>query len=200
MAGEAGGGHAMTCTTLWDAATAIGTIAMAVTTSIVIRQNKRQRQDLALQHEDTFKPVCVLVQEKELAGTFDRSDIVQCLVDPNDPLKYFRVTCGVKNIGCGPAMNLRLVMRFSTSKPDSLPRVDIEMLGTSQSLSSPIKVPVFLKPNGFNESNYQFAPGEVWELWLVYEDVFGNVFHTRHTKNPQQPWASFGKGDINRHD
>ena len=199
MAGEAGGGHAMTCTTLWDAATAIGTIAMAVTTSIVIRQNKRQRQDLALQHEDTFKPVCVLVQEKELTGTFDRSDIVQCLVDPNDPLKYFRVTCGVKNIGCGPAMNLRLVMRFSTSKPDPLPQVEIQMLGANQSLPSPIQVPVFLNDN-FNDGWYQSAPGDVWELWLIYEDVFGNVFHTRHTKNPQQPWATHGKGGISWRD
>jgi hypothetical protein len=190
----------MTLATIWDAATAFGTVAMAVTTAIVMRQNMWQRQDIARQHRDAFKPVCVFVPNKRLAGPFDRSDIVQCLVDPNDPLKYFRVTCGVKNIGCGPAMNLRLVMRFSTSKPDSLPRVEIEMLGANQSLPSPIKVPVFLRPDGFNDGNYHFAPGEVWKLGLVYEDVFGSVFHTRHTKNPQQPWASFGKGDINRHD
>jgi hypothetical protein len=185
----------MTRAIIWDAATAIGTIAMAVTTGIVIRQNRRQRQDMARQHQDTFKPVCVLVPDKGLAGASVRCDIVQCLIDPGDPLKYFRVSCGVKNIGCGPAMNLRLAMRFSTSQPDPLPRVEIEMLGANQSLPSPIKVPVFLHDR-FNSSDYQLAPGEVWELWLIYEDIFGNVFHTRHTKNPQEPWARFGNGNV----
>jgi hypothetical protein len=189
----------MNWTAIWDAATAIGTIAMAVTTSIVIRQNKRQRRDMARQHLDAFKPICELVPDKGLAGASVRCDIVQHHEEPNDPTKFFLVACGVKNIGCGPAMNLRLVMCFSTSQPDPLPHVEIEMLGANQSLSSPIKVPVFLSDR-FNSSNYQLAPGEVWELWLVYEDIFGNVFHTRHTKNPQQPWARFGKGDMNLHD
>ena len=189
----------MTYTTLWDAATAIGTIAMAVTTGIVIRQNRQQREGIERQHQDTFKPVCVLVPEIPLAGPTDRSEIVQRLESPYGRMGYYSVTCGVKNIGCGPAMNLRLVMCFSTSQPDPLPHVEIEMLGANQSLSSPIKVPVFLSDR-FNSSDYQLAPGEVWELWLIYEDIFGNVFHTRHTKNPQEPWARFGEGEIKPHD
>ena len=189
----------MILATIWDAATAIGTIAMAVTTGIVIRQNRRQRQDTARQHQDTFKPVCVLVPENGLAGPSDRCDIVQCFDSPNDPLKCYRVTCGIKNIGCGPAMNLRLVMRFTVSNPEPLIQVELEMIGAKQSLPSPIKVPVFFQDR-FNSSSYQFAPGEVWELWLIYEDIFGNAFHTRHTKNPQEPWARFGEGEIKPHD
>lgn len=178
----------MTWATFWDAATAMGTIAMAGTTLWVIRQSKQD-------HQDAIRPICELVPDKGLAGPFVRYDVVQRYEEPNDPTKYFLVTCGVKNIGNGPAMNLRLVMRFSISKPTPLPRVEIQMLGANQSLPTPIRVPVFFSDT-FNEMSYQFASGEVWELWLVYEDIFGNVFHTRHTKNPQEPWARFGTGDM----
>lgn len=176
-----------------EALTAFGTVAMAVTTWVVIRQNKQE-------HQDAIRPICELVPDKELAGPFVRYKIVQHYEEPNDPTKYFLVTCGVKNIGNGPAMNLRLVMRFSISNPVPLPQVEIQMLGANQSLPSPVKVPVFLQQDRFNTGNYEGAPGLGWELWLIYEDVFGNVFHTQHTKNPQEPWATHGKGDMNLHD
>ncbi len=177
---------------IFEALTAFGTVAMAVTTWVVIRQNRQE-------HQDAIRPICELVPDKGLAGPFIRCDIVQLHEEPNDPTKFYHVTCGVKNIGNGPAMNLRLVMRFSISNPVPLPQVEIQMLGANQSLPSPIKVPVFLSVN-FNGTSYPIAPGEGWELWLIYEDVFGNVFHTRHTKNPQQPWVTHGKGDMNLHD
>ena len=182
----------MTWATIWDAGTAVGTVAMAITTWVVIRQNKQD-------HQDAIRPICELVPDKGLAGPSVRYDIVQHRIEPGEATKFFFITCGVKNIGNGPAMNLRLVMRFSTSKPDPLPQVEIQMLGANQSLPSPIQVPVFLNDN-FNDGWYQSAPGDVWELWLIYEDVFGNVFHTRHTKNPQEPWATHGKGGISWRD
>ena len=173
----------MTWTTIWDAFTAIGTVAMAATTGWIILQNKRQ-------HQDALRPVCVLVPDEGL-DQFARRDIVKHYEEPNNPTKFFLIHSGVKNIGGGPAVKLRLVMRFSTN-PLAKPEVELRPLGANQSISSPIRVPAFLHER-FNASDYQIAPGDVWELWLVYEDVFGNVFHTRHTKNPQQPWASFGK-------
>ena len=176
----------MTWATCWDAATAIGTIAMAVTTGIVIRQNKRH-------HRDALKPVCVLVPDEGL-DTFARRDVVQHHEEPNNPTKFFLVRCAVKNIGGGPAVKLKLTMRFPPN-PIAHPEVEPQPLGAQQSLPSPIRVPVFLHDN-FNTSDYQFAPGGVWDLWLIYEDIFGNIFHTRHTKNPQEPWARFGEGDA----
>lgn len=173
-----------------DALTAAGTIAMAVTTGIVIRQNQRH-------HQDAFRPVCILVPDEGL-DAFARREIVEHHEEPNNPAKFFRIHCGVKNVGGGPAIKLRLVMRFS-GNPIAQPEVELQPLGAEQSNPSPVRVPAFLHER-FNLADYQIAPGDVWELWLVYEDIFGNVFHTRHTKNPQQPWASFGNGGMKRHD
>ncbi len=176
----------MTWTAVWEGATAVGTIAMAVTTGVVIRQNKRH-------HQDAFKPICVLVPDEGL-DTFARRDVVQHHEESNNPSKFFLVRCAVKNIGGGPAVKLRLGMGFPPN-PVARPGVELQPLGAQQSLPSPIRVPAFLHDN-FNTSDYKFAPGVVWEVWLIYEDLFGNVFHTRHTKNPQLPWARFGEGDA----
>ena len=60
-------------------------------------------------------------------------------------------------------------------------------------MASPLKISVVLHDE-FNRMDYEVAPGEVWELCLVYEDVFGNVFHTKHSKNPQKPWTVLSRG------
>ncbi|HUX28077.1 MAG TPA: hypothetical protein VMV39_04785 [Terracidiphilus sp.] len=56
-----------------------------------------------------------------------------------------------------------------------------------------IPVPTPHRPQ-FNETDAQLAPGEHWEIVLEYEDVFGRTFHTSHTKNPQLPWTTIGRG------
>lgn len=181
----------MTWAIIWDAATAIGTIAMAVTTGIVIRQNKKQRQDIARQHQEALLPICVLVPEAGMDAT-GRRDILQVHQEPNDPSKYFFVHCGVKNIGSGPAVKLKLRVTFWTNTAARF-EAELSPLGANESAAGPLRVPVFLGDQ-FTESEYGWAPGEGWDLWLEYEDVFGNVFHTRHTKTPQQPWVQIGKG------
>jgi hypothetical protein len=176
----------MTWATAWDAFTGIGTMAMAGATYWVIRQNKQH-------HQDSFKPVCVLVPDEGL-DALARRGIVQHHEEPNNPTKNFLVRCSVKNIGGGPAVKLRIVMRLP-GNPAAKPEVELNPLGSNQCDLSPIRIPAIFHER-FNASDYQFAPGEVWELWLVYEDVFGHIFHTRHSKNSQQPWASFGSGDM----
>jgi hypothetical protein len=176
----------MTWPTIWDAFTAIGTVAMAVTTGLVIRRSKQE-------HRDTFRPICMLVPDEGL-DAISRRGIVKCYEEPNNPAKAYLVQCSVKNIGSGPALNLRIVVRFSTSS-GAEPSAELSALGSKEHLASPVKVSVFLSDQ-FNRMDYEVAPGEVWELLLIYEDVFGNVFHTRHTKDPQQPWSVVGKGGM----
>ncbi|QWY77985.1 hypothetical protein [Ferrovum myxofaciens] len=36
-----------------------------------------------------------------------------------------------------------------------------------------------------------------WEIVLKYEDVFGNKFHTVHTKDALHPWTKVGGDQIN---
>lgn len=183
----------MTWGTIWEAFTAVGTVAMAVTTVLVIRQNKQQRQEIARQHQDTFKPVCVLVPDEGLAQ-MALANVVEKYEESGSSQKFYSVKCSVRNIGAGPAIRLRLYLHLPTDQ-GSGQRCEFPPLGKNQSIASPLKIAVFLNDQ-FNAGNFQLAPGTVWELWLEYEDIFGNVFHTRHTKNPQEPWAKFGKGRI----
>jgi hypothetical protein len=37
----------------------------------------------------------------------------------------------------------------------------------------------------------------VWEIVLEYEDVFGNKFHTVHTRDALHPWTKVGIGRLN---
>lgn len=78
----------MTWSTFWDAFTAVGTVAMAVTTVLVIRQNTQE-------HQDRFRPICVLVPDDGL-DHFARRNIVQCHEDSARPGKFYLLKCGVK--------------------------------------------------------------------------------------------------------
>ena len=81
-----------------------------------------------------------------------------------------------------------------SSRPDIELKSELPPLGANQQDESPIKISVFLSDK-FSKMDYEVAPGEVWELRLIYEDVFGNVFHTRHSKNPHTPWTVLGRGE-----
>ena len=176
----------MTWPTFWDAFTAIGTVAMAMTTALIIRQNRRQ-------HQETSRPICALVPEKGTDAS-GRRDILQVHQEPNDPARYFLVHCDVKNVGGGPAVKLKLRVTFWVNTAAHF-EAELSPLGSHESAAGPLRVPVFVG-NQFTLTEYQLAPCEGWDLWLEYADVFGNMFHTRHTKNPQQPWTLLGEGGI----
>lgn len=173
----------MTWSTAWEASTAVGTVAMAVTTVLVIRQNRRQ-------HQDAFRPICVLVPDDGLNQSA-RLHILQKYEEPGKPDKFYNVRCSLRNIGVGPALQVRLIVRFS-SRPGFEIKSELPPVGAKQAIESPLRIPVFLHDR-FNSSDFEIAPGEVWELHLIYQDVFGNTFHTCHSKNPQVQWTTLGR-------
>ena len=175
---------------VWSAFTAVGTVAMAVTTMWVIRQDRRR-------HQDSFKPICVLMPDGGV-DPLSREDLLKRVEPlPNDPDREFTIHCLLKNIGTGPAMKIRLAVRF----------MGVAGYGPSRELSSlapgesrgdkdhPLRIPTRLH-HGFNDTDFASAAGTGWEIVLVYQDLFGKVFHTRHSKNPQEPWTVFGEGPI----
>jgi hypothetical protein len=46
---------------LWSFGTAAGTLALAGATYAIIRQGKQQREEAQKQHQDRFRPICMLV-------------------------------------------------------------------------------------------------------------------------------------------
>jgi hypothetical protein len=77
----------------------------------------------------------------------------------------------------------------------------------------PLRVPIQFG-KGFNETDFSQIVGKLWELIIVYEDIFGNPFYSVHEKRPlqleklygvpgssefaapSQPWVTFHKGRV----
>lgn len=188
---------------------------MAVATFVVILQGRRLRRDDDQHHQDEFRPICVLTPYDGVDPRHWRDTLLT--VSPDAPRPGFgivAVKCELRNIGCGPALNLRIMFRFHdmggfTTQPWELARLRRgELLGSK---GVPLEIPIQFEPR-FNNTDFSYVPGKPWELLLVYEDVFGNVFHSLHPKHPlqmnklyrepgvelpfapPQSWVTLGKG------
>ena len=123
--------------------------------------------------------------------------VLECAFMPPIPSIRRLVLCGVvRNIGVGPAINARITLRIRGIEgygPDPLSLPPIGAGDLFGKFDDSIPMPISYR-NGFSDTDAQSAPGEHWELLLEYEDVFGRIFHTVHSKNPQVPWTTIGRG------
>ncbi|MBW8074461.1 MULTISPECIES: hypothetical protein [Metallibacterium] len=184
-------------TTFWTGAAAIFTAAMAWFTRKSIAEGQRQHRDAREQserhHQQSFRPLLVLAPLHGEAP-LDRSSLLY--FDPPVPgvtNRRYLIPCRLQNVGVGPALRARIMLRFN----------GIDGYGVSQELAPmppgasrgdaehPLRV-LFQPRDGFNDSDASMSIGGLWELILEYEDVFGNDFHTIHSKNPQLPWTVCG--------
>jgi hypothetical protein len=171
---------------LWSFLTAVGTISMAVTTYAVIRQSREQLHQGQKQHRDRFKPICFLMPWNGVDPWNKRNQ----LMFKNDPdpasdnpsFGSLGINCVLRNVGTAPALNLRVKFRFPnwTTEP-----WELSPLGAGDSRPSPLVVPVRIQDR-INRSDFSMVTGESWEIWLEYEDVFGERFCTVHHKGPLQ--------------
>ena len=182
----------MSLNDIFNFLTSVGTVAMAITTGWVILQNKKH-------HQNSFKPICVLVPEHGVDPGYLRSEILkyQETAANDTPHGKFEIHCVLKNIGVGPALNVKIKIRiplidgYCTSMTLS-PLARDESRGGKE---NPLLVSVTFR-DGFSRTDFASATNQVWEIFIEYQDCFGNIFHTRHTKNPQEPWSTFSDGPI----
>lgn len=186
----------------WSAFTAVGTIAMAVTTFFTIKQGQKilknaeqqrndfeqQRKDTERQHQDGLKPICALLPYDYIDPLTERGKLIECIDDIINGIGRLKVYCVLKNIGTGPALNIRFRFKFIDmdgfeTAPWALPPLEA---GTS--CGSPAKHLIFpIRINEqFNKTEFQAIPGKGWLIVLDYEDVFGNEFQTVHSKQTFQ--------------
>ena len=174
----------------WDALTAIGTSAMAITTYFVIRQGAKQRQDAERQHRDQFKPICVLTPYNHVDAWNKRGELIAAIPpgQANQAFGTINIFCALKNVGVGPALNLRLKFRFPNRNESgwSTDPWELAPLGAGKEYGSgaaPLAVPFRLIPT-FTTTDFSGIEGDLWEIWLEYEDVFGRSFRSIHSKAP----------------
>jgi hypothetical protein len=200
---------------LWSSLTAVGTIGMAVATDTIIRQGKQERADVERHHRDQFRPVCVLLPYDGVDRRECRHKLVETVAPPPQPSSFgtVAVKCGLRNIGTGPALRLRMSFRFldiggyTTTPHEVAPLAAGEARGSED---APLLVPVWVYDGGpFNQSSFATIANTQWEIRLEYEDVFGQRFCAVHhkasvldagipdpyvpgyTKLLPQPWLTF---------
>jgi hypothetical protein len=204
----------------WDALTAIGTVSMAVATFAVIGQAWRNRRDDERRHRDGLRPICVLTPYDGVDPGPYRRELLGVDTDPSRPgFGIVEVGCALRNIGPGPALNVRIAFRlfsfggYETQQCEFGPLRAGEIRGSE---TMPLRVPIqFRSPLG--EQEFAQLPGSSWEIILTYDDIFGQSFHSMHPKHPfqmnrlyrepgaekftapLQPWVTLGKGKPPQH-
>lgn len=195
----------------WSAFTAIGTIAMAVTTFFTIRQGRKilkndeqqrndfeqQRKDTERQHQDSLKPICCLMPYGRVDQFFYRGnhlkkssldEIHHGRLDAEIFIGYVEVLCLLKNIGVGPAINIRFRFRFIDMGGLTTEPCELAPLGAGDSYGgseTSLLLPIRITEN-FNKTAFNGILQKSWEILLDYEDVFGNKFQTVHSKQTFQ--------------
>lgn len=176
----------------WVMLTAAGTLALATATFLVIKQDQnlrddaeQQRQDTERQHRDLQKPICLLAPYSNVDPGSQRRDLVQRR-DPlpeNPGLGRVAILCTMKNIGPGPALKLKLRFRFLAMDGWMTEPWELAPLGAGEQYGNPtdqLIVPIHVD-NRFGSAIAHLFTGEPWEIWLDYEDVFGQKFQTAHS-------------------
>lgn len=179
------------------------TAAVARETAALVAQEDRH-------HKERFTPVCVLVPQPPRGSGSRRSQLVRlngCLDPVSDGVPrewcFCEVACAVHNAGVGPALNVVMIVRFLGGETHEA-LYELSPLGSGQTFdptSSPagvFVVPVEITAGIAREDLESALNDGHWELYLQYSDVFGDVFHTKHTADPEQPWTAFKKGDRQR--
>ena len=201
---------------LWDALTGVGTLALAIATFFVILQGRTERRDNERHHRDSLRPICMLTPYAGVDPAVGRSTLLTVQPDvPRPGVGMVTLDCALRNVGPGPALNLRLMIRLHDLGGYTTRPWELGPVGPGESrgrADAPLRVPILIRAP-LERQNFVQIEGMPWELILIYEDVFGNVFHTIQPKNPlqmhrlssiegttqfdapAQPWAIIGTGD-----
>jgi hypothetical protein len=198
-----------------EAWTAIGTLAMAATTLIVVLQGWVNRRDDERRHRDGLRPICVLTSYDGVDPRPWRNELLA--VDPKAPLPGFgivEIRCALRNIGPGPALNVRIAFRIYTLGGYETEHCELGPLRAGEirgSESAPLRVSVQLR-SPLGDQEFAQLPGGSWEIILTYDDIFEQNFYAMHPKHPLQmnrlyrlpgddkytaplqPWVTLGKG------
>lgn len=191
----------------WDAITAIGTAAAAGFTAVMawftrraIIEGQGQRKEAnkhfaktrkqdRRHHEDSFHPLLVLSPQGN--DSIDRQNLLAMM-----PSGFgLFAECGVRNIGAGPALNIRLSV-WGDGRHGFGPSCELSPLAAGDTFygrEGHIKIgPTY--SDAFNRTDLTHMAGGLWLLVLEYEDIFGNPLYTIHTKENGKPWTSVGRG------
>lgn len=172
---------------LWTLLTGVGTLALAIATFYAVKDNKTQQRDAERHHRDQFKPICVLAAPDGVDQRTSGEPLLEVKPPPHvtSDNHCLEIRCVLRNVGSGPALNLRLWFRSRdmgdwTTQPFEL--MPIEAKGGRGDVIRPLRIPV--RPGDrLNTTDLFHFPGRPWEIILEYQDIFGRRYQSTHSKS-----------------
>jgi hypothetical protein len=181
----------------WLVVESVATAFSAEFSAVMAGMTWRAIADGRKHHKDEYRPILVLAP----GGGVDpacRDTFLKPERSPSDGGAGYALSGVVlKNIGRGPALNCRVTIRFQgiegygVTRGLSPVRAGAEHENDGRSLYVPVSF-----GRGFEDTDWQTAPGAGWQIFLEYEDLFAQVFHTVHRSDPRVSWTSLGTGPI----
>lgn len=193
----------------WGMWTALGTLGLAVGTLLVAlatawsvdvsrRQFKEDRKSNEDHHQQSQRPVVVLMPEWDV-GTSNRRKIKNGYINVSrfrevdtDPV-LLRITKPICNIGLGPALNVRVEIMPDQDVFTDTEVIDVKPLGATTDNN---QTQLTASANLVNPESTGAVMGKLnagWTIVISYEDVFGTNYKTTHRNepnNPKTPWAT----------
>ena len=201
----------------WDAWTAVGTMSMAIATFVVVLQGRRHRKDDAQRHQDSSRPICILTPYDGVDPRHRRDTLLAISGQPpSQGFGIVEIRCALRNIGSGPAVNVGIMFRFFNMNGYATDTWELSPLRPGESRGDedqPLRIPIQFGQR-FNQTAFSQVVGKLWEIVVVYEDIFGNPFYSAHQKRPlqldklyrapgssefiapSQAWVTFGRGEF----
>jgi len=178
----------------WTAIESVATVASVLATAAMTWMTYRAIRQTRDIHKDDYRPALAFAPDGVVDRDF-RSDLLRIERDTGDATNGYALRVVLKNIGKGPALNVRCTLEFLGVEKYGV-ATELAPVGAHERLDFGDQ-PLWIKftPNiSFNDTDFHYGPRTAWKIFLEYEDVFGQCFHTIHVKNPQEPWTAIGRG------
>ncbi|OCB03616.1 hypothetical protein BBC27_00485 [Acidithiobacillus ferrivorans] len=173
---------------------------------LVIKNDELMRQN-ERHHMDDARPI-VIIEHDDNIERYDARSIVSSIKESGANLgnnyATFSLNGQLRNIGVGIALDVTLMIRFEKSSRKEIiaefPPLEAasgsRQLGAIEFHTTTLDSD-FLGPNNqFKYNEYQSAPGQLWEIYISYKDIYGRLFYTKHPKNPQERWTTLGEPEC----
>lgn len=183
----------------WAAIESVSASLAAIVTGVMAWMTYRTIVQARIHHKDEYRPILSFTPVG-VADPVHRDQILKIEMPQSPNPDYCYGLRGVlSNLGRGPALNIKLTLRFLGIEGYGI-QSELAPIGNGERLNFADQ-PLLLRAQihrGFNDTDFQFSLNTPWEILLDYEDVFGQSFHTTHSKSNGVTWTVIGLGPASK--
>lgn len=183
----------------WTAIESVAASLAAIVTGVMAWMTYCAIVQARIHHKDEYRPILLFAPDG-VADPLPRDQILKIEMPQSPNPDYYYALHGVlSNIGRGSALNIKLTLRFLGIEGYGIQR-ELAPIGGGERFNfadQPLRIRAHIH-RGFNDSDFSLSLNIPWEIILDYEDVFGQSFHTIHSKVLGRPWTALGLGPASK--